>query len=64
MPDDGPISPDKLRQVLDRLDDVLAEAARLRKEVIRQLGEQRASQQQHLSGARGRASRTPRKRKR
>jgi hypothetical protein len=64
MPDDGPISPDKLRQVLDRLDDVLAEAARLRKEVIRQLGEQRAGQQQHLSGARGRASRTPRRQKR
>jgi len=49
--DDGsPISSDKLRQVLERLNDVLAEAARLRKEVIRQLGHQRASQQQHLSG--------------
>ena len=64
MPDDGPISPDKLRQVLDRLDDVLAEAARLRKEVIRQLGEQRAGQRQHLSDVRERGSRTPRKRKR
>jgi len=48
--DDGsPISSDKLRQVLERLNDVLAEAARLRKEVIRQLGTQKASQQQHLS---------------
>jgi hypothetical protein len=61
MPDDGPISPDKLRQVLDRLDDVLDEAARLRKEVIRQLGEQRAGQQQHLSGSRKRKTTSRRK---
>jgi len=60
--DDGsPISSDKLRQVLERLNDVLAEAARLRKEVIRQLGSQQASQRQHLSsgGARKRTSKTP-----
>ena len=63
MADEGPISSDKLKQVLDRLDDVLDEAARLRKEVIRQLGEQRAGQQQHLSGSRRRTSRTPRSRK-
>jgi hypothetical protein len=35
---------------------VLAEAARLRKEVIRQLGEQRAGQQQHLTPERKRKS--------
>jgi hypothetical protein len=63
MPDEGPISPDKLRQVLERLDDVLAEAARLRKEVVRQLGDQRASQRQHLSGGRAPTTRTPRRRK-
>ncbi|HEY3158983.1 MAG TPA: hypothetical protein VGJ78_08500 [Vicinamibacterales bacterium] len=63
MADDGPISSDKLRQVLDRLNDVLAEAARLRKEVIRQLGEERAVQQQHLSSGRRRAGKTPRRRK-
>jgi arsenate reductase-like glutaredoxin family protein len=56
MADDRtPITADHLKQVLERLDDVLAEAARLRKEVIRQLTEQRANQQQHV---------TPRKRKR
>jgi len=44
-----PITAENLKQVLDRLDEVLSEAARLRKEVIRQLGEQRAGQQQHLS---------------
>jgi hypothetical protein len=50
MADDRtPISPEKLKQVLDRLNDVLAEAARLRTEVMRQLTEQRAGAQQHLS---------------
>ena len=60
MADSTPISADNLKQVLDRLNEVLAEAARLRKEVIRQLGEQRADQQQHLSE---RPSAGPRKRK-
>jgi len=41
-----PIASEHLKQVLDRLDEVLAEAARLRKEVVRQLTEQRANQQQ------------------
>ena len=50
MADDGsPITSEHLKQVLDRLDDVLAEAARLRKEVVRQLTEQRASQQLHVT---------------
>ena len=44
--DRPPISPEDLKQVLDRLNDVLGEAARLRKEVIRQLSEQRGRQQQ------------------
>jgi hypothetical protein len=44
-----PIASEHLKQVLDRLDDVLAEAARLRKEVVRQLTEQRADQQQHVT---------------
>jgi hypothetical protein len=43
------MSPDKLKQVLDRLNDVLAEAARLRTELMRQLTEQRAGALQHLS---------------
>lgn len=50
MADDRtPISPEKLKQVLDRLNDVLSEAARLRSEVMRQLTEQRNAAQQHLS---------------
>ena len=56
MADEGdPVPAEHLKQVLDRLNDVLAEAATLRHEVIRQLAEHRANQQQHL---------TPRKRKR
>ena len=55
MADDGtPITSENLKQVLDRLNDVLAEAARLRKEVMRQLSEQRADQQQHVTAARKR----------
>ena len=55
MADDStPITSENLKQVLDRLNDVLAEAARLRKEVIRQLSEQRAAQQQHVSTTRKR----------
>jgi hypothetical protein len=53
MADDAsPITSEHLKQVLDRLDDVLAEAARLRKEVVRQLTEQRANQQQHVTARR------------
>jgi hypothetical protein len=54
--DRTPITSETLKQVLDRLNDVLAEAARLRKEVMRQLGEQRAGQQQHLTPERKRKS--------
>jgi hypothetical protein len=64
MADDGPISSEQLKQVLDRLNDVLVEAARLRKEVMRQLGEQRAGARQRLSGARKRRGTTARARKR
>ena len=63
MADDGtPITSENLKQVLDRLNDVLAEAARLRKEVVRQLSEQRAGQQQHVTAARKRKSTGKRKR--
>jgi hypothetical protein len=62
MADGTPINSENLKQVLDRLNEVLAEAARLRKEVMRQLGEQRAGQQQHLSGVRKRKGVSKRKR--
>lgn len=58
MADGIPITAENLKQVLDRLDEVLSEAARLRKEVVRQLGQQRADQQQHLSARPPAAART------
>ena len=60
MADDTPPGVDALKQVLDRLNDVMAEAARLRKEVIRQLDEHRAGQQQQLSSGRKRKASKPR----
>ena len=57
--DPPPIDPDDLRQVLDRLDDVLGEAARLRKEVIRQLSEERGRHQQHISSKANSRKRKP-----
>ena len=63
MADDRtPITPEKLKDVLDKLNEVLGEAARLRKEVIRQLSDQRASDEQLLSIARKR-KRAARKRR-
>ena len=63
MADDRtPVTPEKLKDVLDKLNEVLGEAARLRKEVIRQLSDQRASDQQLLSLARKR-KRAARKRR-
>jgi hypothetical protein len=50
MADDRtPITPEKLKEVLDRLNEVLAEAAKLRKAVVRQLSDHRANDQQHLT---------------
>jgi arsenate reductase-like glutaredoxin family protein len=63
MADDRtPITPEKLKDVLDKLNEVLGEAARLRKEVMRQLSDQRASDQQLLNLARKR-QRAARKRR-
>jgi hypothetical protein len=54
------INPEKLKEVLDRLNDVLAEAARLRAEVMRQLTDQRAAVQQHLAPRKRRTARRKR----
>lgn len=63
MADDRtPITPEKLKDVLDKLNEVLGEAARLRKEVMRQLSDQRASDQQLLTLARKRKRATRKRR--
>jgi hypothetical protein len=59
---DDPITPEKLKGVLDRLNEVLAEAARLRKTVISQLSDQRASEQQQLTLTRKRKRAAAKKR--
>ena len=50
----------KLAEVLAKLNEVMAEAERLRREVSRQLAEQRGSQQQQITPPPKR-KRTPRK---
>jgi len=56
-----PITHENLQEVLERLNEVMVEAARLRKEVIRQLGQHRADQQQHLTATRKRKTARPRR---
>jgi hypothetical protein len=43
------LPPERLREVLDQLNEVLAEAERLRDEISRQINQQHARQQQLLS---------------
>jgi hypothetical protein len=54
------LPPERLREVLDRLNEVLAEAERLRDEITRQINEQHAEQQQHVSHG-GKPKKRPRK---
>lgn len=57
------LPPERLREVLDRLNDVMAEAARLRDEITRQIELQYRDQLQHLSAG-GRTKKRPAARKR
>jgi hypothetical protein len=45
MPERQPLTPERLTQLLDKLNDVMVEAERLRREIGRQLAEQRRSVQ-------------------
>ena len=54
MAAEDPLNAEALKQVLERLNEVLAEAAKLRTQVVRQLNEQRADQQQHVAASRKR----------
>jgi hypothetical protein len=55
MADRPLLTPDVLGQLLAKLDDVMDEAARLRRQVNRQLAEQRRNVQQKLAPPRKRA---------
>ena len=52
MPDSHSLAPEQLRQLLQRLEEVMAEAERLREQVARQLSEQRRRVQQRLTPVR------------
>ena len=61
MPDRRvPLTPERLATLLDKLDDVMAEAARLRREVTRQLSEQRRGVQPQPGGGSSRRKSKPR----
>ena len=49
MPDRQPLTPARLEELLTKLDEVLDEAARLRREVTRQLDTQRRVVQQRVT---------------
>jgi hypothetical protein len=56
MPERSSLTPERLAQLLDKLNEVMAEADRLRREVTRQLNDQRRSVQQRITGTRKRAA--------
>ena len=54
MPDRQTLTPERLAQLLDKLNDVMTEATRLRRVITRQLDDQRRTMQQKLTPARRR----------
>jgi hypothetical protein len=60
MPNRRELTPERLAQLRDKLDEVMGEAARLRREINRQLDDQRRSVQQKVTPMTRR--RTPRRR--
>ena len=54
MTDYDLLTPERLSELLARLDDVMTDAARLRKQITKQLNDQRRSEQQKLTSTRRR----------
>ena len=54
MADNDPLTPERLSQLLTRLDEVMTEAARLRRQITRQLNTQRRDEQQKVTVTRRR----------
>jgi hypothetical protein len=54
MADDSTLTPERLSELLTRLDDVMSDAARLRKEITRQLNDQQRRDQQKVTRTRSR----------
>lgn len=58
MPERPLLTPERLAQLLARLNDVMVEAARLRRHVTKQMNAQRRSTQQKLTATRKRRSKS------
>lgn len=54
MADNEPLTPERLSHLLNRLDEVMTEAARLRRQITQQLNNQRRDQQQKVTVTRKR----------
>ena len=52
--DSSPLTPDRLAELLARLDEVMIDAQRLRREVTKQLNDQRRKEQQKITATRRR----------
>ena len=59
MADYDLLTPERLSELLARLDDVMTDAARLRRQITKQLDDQRRSQQQKLTATRRRRTAKP-----
>ena len=54
MAESDPLTPERLSELLTRLDEVMADAARLRRQITRQLNAQERQEQQKLTVTRRR----------
>ena len=54
MADGPPLTPERLSELLSRLDDVMTEAGRLRRQITAQLNDQRRKEQQKVTVTRRR----------
>jgi hypothetical protein len=54
MADNAPLTPERLSELLSRLDEVMTDAARLRREITSQLNDQRREEQQKVTVTRRR----------
>ena len=54
MADHAPLTPERLSELLSRLDEVMTDAARLRRQITKQINDQRREEQQKVTFTRKR----------
>lgn len=54
MADDVPLTPERLSELLSRLDEVMTDAARLRRQITKQLNDQQRQTRQKITNTRRR----------